>query len=70
MNIIQDSFSYKEFTVYVKKDVFGWRANCMKLIELNGKDINIQIDKQGNTKDEVIEKAKREIDRQLKAMEL
>jgi len=70
MNMMEDSFLYKEFTVYLKKDVIGWRANSMKLIELNGKEINIQIDEQGNTKAEVIETAKREVDRQLKAMKL
>jgi len=70
MNMMEDSFLYKEFTVYVKKDVIGWRANSMKLIQLNGKDLNIKIDELDNTKSEAIEKAKREIDRQLKAMEL
>jgi len=70
MNKMEDSFLYKEFTVYVKKDVIGWRANSIRLIKLNGKDINIQIDEQGNTKAEAIEKAKREIDRQLNAIEL
>jgi hypothetical protein len=70
MNKMEDSFLYNEFTVYVKKDVIGWRANSIRLIKFNGKDINIQIDEQGNTKAEAIEKAKREIDRQLKAMEL
>lgn len=70
MNIFENSFLYKEFTVYVKKDVSGWRANSKKLIKWNGKDLNFNIDKLGNTKDEAIEKAKREIDRQLSSMEL
>ena len=30
MNKMEYSFLYKEFTVYVKKDVIGWRANSIR----------------------------------------
>lgn len=67
MKIFENSFSYKGFTVYVKKDVGFWRAYSRLITNINGKESSFSIDETASTEKEAIDKAKFEIDRQLQA---
>lgn len=68
MNMIEKSFTYRNFKVYFKKDVAHWRASSIKNFEIDGISKTITIDEIGNTESDTIEKAKLEIDRQLKGL--
>jgi len=65
MKIMEKSFIYRGFTVYIKKDVGFWRAYSTKNININGKKRTVTIDITADIENEAIDKAKIEIDRQL-----